>query len=58
MLVAYTVNTLGKELEHGFERLEVLSCPLPSPVRLPLTERQNVRRRNAFGCFEEEPLKR
>ena len=44
VLVAYTVNTLGKELEHEFQSLEALGFPLPASVRLPLTEQQEVRR--------------
>ena len=56
VLVAYTVNTLGKELEHEFQSLEALGFPLPASVRLPLTEQQDVRRLDAFECFEEEPL--
>ena len=56
MLVAYTVNTLGKELEHECQGLEALGFPLPASVRLPLTEQQDVRRLDAFDCFEEEPL--
>ena len=55
VLVAYTVNTLGKELEHEFQSLEALVFPLPASVRLPLTEQQDVRRLDAFECFEEEP---
>ena len=54
MLVAYTVNTLRKELEHECQGLEALGFPLPASVRLPLTEQQDVRRLDAFGCFEEE----
>eukprot|EP00439_Symbiodinium_sp_Y106_P051108 s586_g6.t2 len=56
VLVAYTVNTLGKELEHEFQSLEALGFPLPASVRLPLTEQQDVRRLDVFECFEEEPL--
>ncbi|CAE7810029.1 GIP [Symbiodinium sp. CCMP2592] len=56
VLVGYTVNTLGKELEHEFQSLEALGFPLPASVRLPLTEQQDVRRLDAFDCFEEEPL--
>ncbi|CAE7740893.1 GIP [Symbiodinium sp. CCMP2592] len=56
VLVAYTVNTLGNELEHEFQSLEALGVPLPASVRLPLTEQQDVRRLDAFDCFEEEPL--
>ena len=56
MLVAYTVNTLGKEPEHACQRFEVLGLPLPASVRLPLTEQQDVRRLDAFDCFEEETL--
>ena len=56
MLVAYTVSTLGKELEHECQGLEALGFPLPASVRLPLTEQQDVRRLDAFDCFEEEPL--
>ena len=56
VLVAYTVNTLGKELEHECQGLEALGFPLPASVRLPLTEQQDVRRLDAFDCFEEEPL--
>ena len=55
MLVACTVNTLGKELEHEFQSLEALGFPLPASVRLPLIEQQDVRRLDAFDCFEEEP---
>ena len=56
VLVAYTVNTLGKELEHECQGLEALGFPLPASVRLPLTEQQDVRCLDAFDCFEEEPL--
>ncbi|CAE6927184.1 GIP [Symbiodinium sp. CCMP2592] len=56
VLVGYTVNTLGKELEHEFQSLEALGFPLPASVRLPLIEQQDVRRLDAFDCFEEEPL--
>ena len=54
VLVAYTVNTLGKELEHECQGLEALGFPLPASVRLPLTEQQDVRRLDAFDCFEED----
>ena len=56
VLVAYTVNMLGKELEHECQGLEALGFPLPASVRLPLNEQQDVRRLDAFDCFEEEPL--
>ena len=50
VLVAYTVNTLGKVPESEFKTLEALNFPLPVSVRLPLTEL------DVFDCFEEEPL--
>ena len=56
VLVAYTVNTLGKVSESEFKTLEALNFPLPVSVRLPLTEQQDVRRLDVFDCFEEEPL--
>ena len=56
VLVAYTVNTLGKELERECQGLEALGFPLPASVRLPLTEQQDVRRLDAIDCCEEEPL--
>ena len=56
VLVAYTVNTLGKVLESEFKTLEALNFPLPVSVHLPLTEQQDVRRLDVFDCFEEEPL--
>ena len=56
MLVAYTVNSLGKVSESEFKTLEALNFPLPVSVHLPLTEQQDVRRLDVFDCFEEEPL--
>ena len=56
VLVAYTVNTLGKVPESEFKTLESLNFPLPVSVRLPLTEQQDVRRLDVLDCFEEEPL--
>ena len=44
VLVAYTVNTLGKVSESEFKTLEALNFPLPVSVHLPLTEQQDVRR--------------
>ena len=56
-LVAYTVNTLGKVPESDLQALESLGFPLPGSTRLPLTPQQDVRRLDAFDCFEEEPLR-
>ena len=55
VLVAYTVNTLGKVPESDLQALESLGFPLPGSTRLPLTQQQDVRRLDAFECFEEEP---
>ena len=57
VLVAYTVNTLGKVPESELQALERLSFPLPGSTRLPLTQQRDVRRLDAFDCFEEEPLR-
>ena len=57
VLVAYTVNTLGKVPESDLQALESLGFPLPGSTRLPLTQQQDVRRLDAFECFEEEPLR-
>ena len=56
-LVAYTVNTLGKVPESDLQALESLGFPLPGSTRLPLTQQKDVRRLDAFDCFEEEPLR-
>ena len=57
VLVAYTVNTLGKVPESDLQALESLGFPLPGSTRLPLTQQQDVRRLDAFECFKEEPLR-
>ena len=57
VLVAYTVNTLGKVPESDLQALESLGFPLPGSTRLPLKQQQDVRRLDAFDCFEEEPLR-
>ena len=57
VLVAYTVNTLGTVPESDLQALESLGFPLPGSTRLPLTQQQDVRRLDAFDCFEEEPLR-
>ena len=57
VLVAYTVNTLGKVPESDLQAFESLGFPLPGSTRLPLTQQQDVRRLDAFDCFEEEHLR-
>ncbi|CAE7231028.1 GIP [Symbiodinium natans] len=56
VLVAYTVNTLGKVPESELQALESLGFPLPASARLPLTTQQDVRRLDVFDMFEEGPL--
>ncbi|CAE7492518.1 GIP [Symbiodinium natans] len=56
VLVAYTVNTLGKVSESELQALESLGFPLPASARLPLTTQQDVRRLDVFDMFEEGPL--
>ena len=52
MLVAHTVNALGKVPECGLQALQAFGFPLPSSAHLPLTVQQDVRRLSAFrpGC--------
>ncbi|CAE7228517.1 GIP [Symbiodinium natans] len=56
VLVAYTVNTLGKVPESELQALESLGFPLPASARLPLTTQQDVRRLDVFDMFEQGPL--
>ncbi|CAE7263495.1 GIP [Symbiodinium natans] len=56
VLVAYTVNTLGKVPKSELQALESLGFPLPASARLPLTTQQDVRRLDVFDMFEEGPL--
>ena len=51
------VLALGKVPESDLQALESLGFPLPGSTRLPLTQQQDVRRLDAFDCFEEEPLR-
>ena len=51
VLVAYTVNTLGKVPESELQALESLGFPLPASARLPLTTQQDVRRLDVFDMF-------